>query len=155
MVIQDLIGSDNVEVVGPVDSAVLMASAERALGAFMKAVADSFGQKEARLAAEDWLEELDSREELPGLNAYDWRSLTIAAATRLATRVKSRMEEYQLISNTPRPSGGTVYDHQTNERHSHQGRHCGSYARDWVARERRGNRIPKSKARGNEYLPEG
>ena len=67
MAIQDLIGSganfptvpDNVEMVAQVDSAVLIASAERELGAFMKAMTDSFGPKKARLAAEDWLEELD------------------------------------------------------------------------------------------------
>jgi hypothetical protein len=75
--------------VAPTNSAVLMASAERELGAFMKAVTDSFGPKEARLAAEDWLEELDSRQELAGVTAYDWRSLTIAAASRLATRLKA------------------------------------------------------------------
>jgi hypothetical protein len=55
----------------------------------MKAVTDSFGLTEARLAAEDWLEELDSRQELPGLSAYDWRSLTIVAASRLATRLNA------------------------------------------------------------------
>src|SRR5215813_5618493 len=93
MVIQDLIGSsaapDNLEMVAPADLAVLRASAERALRAFMKAVTDSFGPKEGRLAAEDWLEELESRQELPGASADDWRSITIAAASRLATRLSA------------------------------------------------------------------
>ena len=97
MTIKDLIGSgtnfpvftDNVEMVPPVDSAVLIVSAERELGAFMKAVTASFGPKEARLAAEDWLEELDSSKELPGLTAYDWRLLTISAASRLAMRLNA------------------------------------------------------------------
>lgn len=67
----------------------LMASARRELGAFMKAVADSFGQQEARLAAEDWMEELDTREMPPGLTERDWRSITIAAASRLARRLNA------------------------------------------------------------------
>lgn len=75
--------------VAPVDSAALIASAERELGAFMKAVTDSFGPKASRLAAEDWLEELGSRQELPKLSAHYWRSLTIAAASRLATRLNA------------------------------------------------------------------
>ena len=106
MAIQDLIGSganfpvfaDNVEMVPAVDSAVLIASAERELEAFMKAVTASFGPKEARLAAEDWLVELDSRKELSGLTAYDWRLLTISAAMRLnapstSTKVFREVEE--------------------------------------------------------------
>jgi hypothetical protein len=80
---------ENGEMVVPADLAVLLASAERELGAFIKAVTDSFGPKEGRLAAEDWLEVLDSREELPGLSADDWRSITIAAASLLATRLNA------------------------------------------------------------------
>jgi hypothetical protein len=68
----------------------LRASAERELGAFMKAVTDSFGPAEAMLAADDWIQELDSIEALPEVGAYDWRSLTIAAASRLAARVITR-----------------------------------------------------------------
>jgi len=90
MAIQDLIGysaaPENAAMVAPADLAVLLASAEREVGAFMKAVTDSFGPKEGRFAAEDWLEELESRQELPGASADDWRSITIAAASRLAKR---------------------------------------------------------------------
>ena len=93
MATQDLIGystvPENAEMVLPADLAVLLASAERELGAFMRAVTDSFGPKEGRLAAEDWLQVLDSREELPGTSADDWRSITIAAASRLATRLNA------------------------------------------------------------------
>jgi len=93
MAIQDLVGysavPENSATVAPADLAVLIASAERELGAFMKAVTDSFGPKEGRLAAEDWLELLDSREELAGPSADDWRSITIAAASRLATRLNA------------------------------------------------------------------
>ena len=93
MATQDLIGystvPENAKMVLPADLAVLLASAERELGAFMRAVTDSFGPKEGRLSAEDWLEVLDSREELPGLSADDWRSITIAAASRFATRLNA------------------------------------------------------------------
>jgi len=93
MVIQDLVGysavPENAETAAPADLAVLITSAERELGVFMRAVTDSLGPKEGRLSAEDWLEELDSREELPGLSADDWRSITIAAASRLATRLNA------------------------------------------------------------------
>src|SRR5262249_39408857 len=90
MAIQDLIGysavPENAAMVAPADLAVLLASAEREVGAFRKAVTDSFGPKEGRLAAEDWLEVLDSREELPGTTVDYWRLITIAAASRLAKR---------------------------------------------------------------------
>ncbi len=93
MATQNLVGysavPDKADMVVPEDLAVLLASAERELGAFMKAVTDSFGPKERRLAAEDWLQVLDSREELPGTSADVWRSITIAAASRLATRLNA------------------------------------------------------------------
>jgi hypothetical protein len=37
----------------------LMAIAERELGAFIRAVTELFGPEQARLAAEDWVDELD------------------------------------------------------------------------------------------------
>ena len=91
MATQNLVrySDENADMVVPEDLAVLVASAGRELGAFMKAVTDSFGPKEGRLAAEDWLQVLDSREELPGTSADDWRSITIAAASRLATRLNA------------------------------------------------------------------
>jgi len=77
-----------------------MALAERELGAFMKAVTDSFGPGQARLAAEDWLDELDSNETLAGLSAYDCRSITIAAASRLAMRINAASGDSK-VSSTP------------------------------------------------------
>lgn len=83
----------------------LMASAERELGAFIKAVTDCFGPEQARLAAEDWLEEFDSKETLPGLGGYDWRSITIAAASRLATRVNAASRDTKV---SPIPSSNCL-----------------------------------------------
>ena len=67
----------------------LMTMAERELGAFISAVTELFGCEQVRLAAEDWLEELGLMETLPGLTSRDWRSITIAAAARLANRVNA------------------------------------------------------------------
>jgi hypothetical protein len=62
----------------------LMASAKRELGAFVKAVTDSFGTEQGGRAAEDWLEELESMPLPDELNSCLWRTITIASAGRLA-----------------------------------------------------------------------
>jgi len=67
----------------------LKVSAEREIGAFIQVVTDSFGLDEARLAAEDWLQELESMDLAPELTPRDWRAVIIAAATRLAVRLSS------------------------------------------------------------------
>ena len=77
------------EVLAPADLAALVASAERELGAFMKAVTDALGPGEGRLAAEDCIEELESPLEHRGVSTDDWRSITIAAASRLAKRLSA------------------------------------------------------------------
>jgi hypothetical protein len=69
--------------------AKLMTMAERELGAFISAVTELFGSELAKLAAEDWLDELVLMEALPGLTSRDWRSITIAASARLANRVNA------------------------------------------------------------------
>jgi hypothetical protein len=69
--------------------AKLMTMAERELGAFISAVTELFGSEKARLAAEDWLDELVLVETLPGLTSRDWRLITIAASARLANRVNA------------------------------------------------------------------
>ena len=69
--------------------AKLMTMAERELGAFIRAVTELFGSEQARLAAEDWLDELVLVEAMPGLTSRDWRSITIAASARLANRVRT------------------------------------------------------------------
>jgi hypothetical protein len=69
--------------------AKLMTMAECELAAFISAVTELFGSGQVRLAAEDWLDELALMKTLPGLTERDWRSLTIAAAARLAVRVNA------------------------------------------------------------------
>ena len=82
-VVDELTNSD-----GPT-FAELMTMAERELGAFISAVTELFGSEQARLAAEDWLDELVLMEALPGLTSRDWRLITIAASARLANRVNA------------------------------------------------------------------
>ena len=62
----------------------LMASAERELGAFMRAVSELFGTEHARRAADDWLDEFERMETLLETRR-DFGTITIASAARLAT----------------------------------------------------------------------
>ena len=59
----------------------------KGLGAFMRAVRELFGPEQARVAAEDWVDELGFVDILPEPAGRDWRSVTIAAAARLAKRL--------------------------------------------------------------------
>lgn len=61
--------------------------AERELLAFVTAVTELFGPEEAGVAAEDWLEESDLIDDPPRSMLRDWRSVTIAASARLASRI--------------------------------------------------------------------
>ena len=63
--------------------------AERELGAFMRAVTQLFGPEQAVLAAEDWVDELESMDALPGPATRDWGSVTVAASARLAGRLSA------------------------------------------------------------------
>ncbi len=63
-----------------------LAAAERELGAFVTAVRTLFGHAEASRAAEDWIE-LAEHTATPSADQHpNWRRITIAAASRLATR---------------------------------------------------------------------
>jgi hypothetical protein len=70
----------------------LMAMAERELGAFIRAVTELFGPEQARLAAEDWIDELESMDALPGLARGDWGSVTVTASARLAKRLTADLD---------------------------------------------------------------
>jgi hypothetical protein len=61
--------------------------AERELSSFVAAVTKLFGPDEAKVAADDWLDEPDLMDSPPRSEARDWRSVTIAASARLADRV--------------------------------------------------------------------
>ena len=61
--------------------------AERELASFIAAVTELYGPAQARFAAEDWVEEADFMDSPPRSEIRDWRSVTIAASARLASRV--------------------------------------------------------------------
>jgi len=59
--------------------------AERELSAFMLAVTELFGPEQARLSAEDWLDESEQMDSPQRATSRDWRAVTVAASVRLAT----------------------------------------------------------------------
>jgi hypothetical protein len=60
--------------------------AERELSAFIAAIAELFGADQARMSAEDWLDESGLMDVSPRSTHRDWRAITIAASVRLANR---------------------------------------------------------------------
>lgn len=61
--------------------------AERGLSSFIGAVTKLYGAEQARLSAEDWLDESELMDSPPRSEMRDWRAVTIAASARLASRV--------------------------------------------------------------------
>ena len=67
--------------------AELLTTAERELAAFCEAVFRRYGLKEARKAAQDWIEELEMMDWPADWALLNWRPVTIAAADCLAQRI--------------------------------------------------------------------
>jgi hypothetical protein len=65
-----------------------MKLAQRELAAFLSAVREQFGLEQAKLSAEDWLQELAAIEGLP-FSAREWRGITVSVLARLADRVNA------------------------------------------------------------------
>ncbi|MFZ0807996.1 MAG: hypothetical protein WAN03_17520 [Candidatus Sulfotelmatobacter sp.] len=65
----------------------LLSGAEKELAAYVYAVRKEFGSEQALRAADDWIEELELSGWPAGEGAPEWRRITIAAATRLASRI--------------------------------------------------------------------
>jgi hypothetical protein len=72
--------------------------AERELSSFVAAVTKLFGPDEAKVAADDWLDESDLMDSPPRSDARDWRSVTIAASARLADRVDAARYRQQSVA---------------------------------------------------------
>ncbi len=64
---------------------------ERELSAFIRAVTELFGPEQARLSAEDWLEEAELMDSPPRSTSRDWRAVTIAASAKLANRLSDTL----------------------------------------------------------------
>jgi hypothetical protein len=61
--------------------------AERELSSFITAVTQLYGPEQARLAAQDWLDESELMDSPPRSEMRHWRAVTIAASARLADRI--------------------------------------------------------------------
>jgi hypothetical protein len=61
--------------------------AERELASFFGAVIELFGSDQARLSAEDWLDEAELMDSPPRSTGRDWRAITVSASARLAYRL--------------------------------------------------------------------
>src|SRR5271169_1037303 len=66
--------------------------AENELSAFIAAVTELFGPDQARLSANDWLDELELIDGPPPFTTCYWRTVTIAASARLATRLNVALD---------------------------------------------------------------
>jgi len=72
--------------------------AEREISAFVGAVTQLFGPEQARLAAEDWLEESELVDSPPRSTSRDWRAVTVAASARLANRLSVTLHHRSQIA---------------------------------------------------------
>lgn len=64
-----------------------MHMAERELFAFVCAVKELFGMEQARVAAEDWLDESELMDSPPQSTSRNWRAISVAASAKLADRL--------------------------------------------------------------------
>lgn len=74
--------------------------AERELSAFIQSVTELFGPEQARTAADDWLEGAELLDSPPVSTERDWRSVTIAASARLASRVSAAQHHRKSFSKS-------------------------------------------------------
>lgn len=70
------------------DCADRTTTAEHELSAFFTAVKSLFGPKQAELAAEDWLQELEASNDLPE-SAREWRLITERVMKQLAIQLSA------------------------------------------------------------------
>jgi len=70
-----------------------LALAERELSAFVTAVYQLFGAEQAWRAADSWIEALERADWPSEAPVIDWRTVTIAAAGRLADRDKRQLSQ--------------------------------------------------------------
>ena len=76
--------------------------AERELASFIGAVRQLFGPEQARLSAEDWLDESEEMDSPPRSTSRDWRAVTVAASARLANRITIARGRGGLATSTNR-----------------------------------------------------
>jgi hypothetical protein len=75
--------------------------AERELSAFIAAVTELFGADQARMSAQDWLDESELMDVSPRSIQTDWRAITIAASARLANRLNVALHCQRSLGLSP------------------------------------------------------
>ena len=81
----------------PLTTHDLVTMANRELSAFFSAVTELFGPEQAEQSAEDWLQELTASRDLPA-STRQWRTLTVTAAARLASRVNHSRRQQGMLN---------------------------------------------------------
>jgi hypothetical protein len=79
----------------------VISRAEPELFAFISAVTELYGSGQAKLSADDWLDELNSMESLPASTTRGWRMVTISAAARLANRITGPVSKNPCVRSAP------------------------------------------------------
>ena len=64
-----------------------VSAAERELNSFVNAMANVFGSDTSKCLTELWLNELACMECIPGSESFNWRSVSLSASAKLASRV--------------------------------------------------------------------
>ncbi len=77
-----------------------MHMAEGELCAFLVAVTELFGFEQARLSAEDWLDESEVMDSPPRSTSRDWRAVTVAASARLADRLAAALHRRKPLAGS-------------------------------------------------------
>jgi hypothetical protein len=74
--------------------------AGRELSSFIRAVTELFGPEQARLSAEDWLDESERMDGPHRTACRDWRAVTVAASARLVNRGTGARGDRMLAAST-------------------------------------------------------
>jgi hypothetical protein len=82
-------------------------AAEQELAAFIEAVKKLFGPRQARLAAEDWLNECNLLDNSLRSTSRDWRAVTVAASARMALRLTVEAHHEMSFAASPVAAVGT------------------------------------------------
>jgi hypothetical protein len=77
---------------------------ELELSAFISAVTQLFGPEEAKLSAEDWLDESELEDSPARSTSRDWRAVSVAASARLAKRLTAAQHQRTSLATPAIPT---------------------------------------------------
>lgn len=114
----------------------LAAVAERELAAFTRVVRQQFGPEEARQASEDWLREFTVSDCFAQDAIPDFRQLTVAAANRLALRLREIHSRGQFVASVASRHRVTIPDSSAVSRATNKKRHNNPEGEPYVYKQR-------------------